>query len=222
MNPNPQPAARPSWRRRNYLVNPRFQGKYTVLIMVGVFLVSSAMSTVLFGVLYDQARSRVLNPTVVHTWQNAIDVGVCAGAFATVMAAVFGVWTILFTHRISGPLFVIARDLKEVAEGRFPEKRALRKRDEFKELHEVLWRALDAMKAGRQSHHARLSEAARLAQAAAGADHSDRASALRTLVAHLEALCRETADDPVHSVEPRGSNQATTAPSLKCTAPRLS
>ncbi len=49
---------------------------------------------------------------------------------------------IFVTHRISGPIYVMVRYLREIREGKTPDARPLRKKDElkefFKELHETI------------------------------------------------------------------------------------
>ncbi|MBU2510082.1 hypothetical protein KJ966_02050 [bacterium] len=41
------------------------------------------------------------------------------------------------THRISGPIFVMTRIIKEALEGKDPQMRDLREKDDFKEFHEL-------------------------------------------------------------------------------------
>ncbi len=41
------------------------------------------------------------------------------------------------THRISGPIFVMTRILREVLDGKDPQMRDLREKDDFKEFHEL-------------------------------------------------------------------------------------
>ena len=55
-------------RRKNYLINPAFQWKYTLLMLLGLFVISSFSAVTLFGALHQQARARILNPQVVNQW----------------------------------------------------------------------------------------------------------------------------------------------------------
>lgn len=50
---------------------------------------------------------------------------------------------IMQTHRISGPVFVMMRYLKEIQNGNFPKTRPLRKKDELKELYTEMQKAVD-------------------------------------------------------------------------------
>ena len=49
-------------RRRLFFINPAFQWKYTLTIGLTVFCTTSVISTILYTVLHEQARMRVLQP----------------------------------------------------------------------------------------------------------------------------------------------------------------
>ena len=53
---------------------------------------------------------------------------------------------IFITHRISGPIFVMARYLRDVREGKTPSGRPLRKRDELKEFFAELQETVEHLK----------------------------------------------------------------------------
>ncbi len=53
---------------------------------------------------------------------------------------------IIRTHRISGPIFVMSRYLKEIIDGRDPEFRPLRQKDELKKFYDLLQQAVKALK----------------------------------------------------------------------------
>lgn len=52
-----------------------------------------------------------------------------------VMALVLFAYLIVITHRISGPLYVLSRHMRDIMEGREPDLRDLRKNDEFKDFY---------------------------------------------------------------------------------------
>ena len=191
---NEKTVSRTRGRRRQYVINPAFQWKYTVSVVVGVFLVSSLLSIVLFGVLHQQARARLVNPAASYPWENALTIVFSAAAFATLLSVALGLWSILVTHRISGPIFVMQRYLTELAAGRFPTARPLRKKDEFKEFFGELWRTIDALKAAKQADLAALTEVLNMARSAADADGEDRRRTIEALTARLETLREEAAD----------------------------
>ncbi|RJP40533.1 MAG: hypothetical protein C4547_02700 [Phycisphaerales bacterium] len=132
-------------RRRLRVINPAFQWKYTLTVVGGVFMIYTLMSCTLFGILHQQARRRVLFPDVTSVWENTLVMIVCAAVFAVVMAAGLCLWSLVVTHRICGPLYVMERMLTHVAEGRRPDRRPLRRHDELKDFYALMWRALDRM-----------------------------------------------------------------------------
>ncbi|MBN2079106.1 MAG: hypothetical protein JW838_09065 [Spirochaetes bacterium] len=52
-----------------------------------------------------------------------------------VLALVLFAYLIVITHRISGPLYVLSRHMRDIMEGREPDLRDLRKNDEFKDFY---------------------------------------------------------------------------------------
>ena len=86
------------------------------------------------------------------------------------------------------------RYLTELAAGRFPTARPLRKKDEFKEFFGELWRTIDALKAAKQADLAALTEVLNMARSAADADGEDRRRTIEALTARLETLREEAAD----------------------------
>lgn len=56
-------------------------------------------------------------------------------AAVLIQSAVLYFYLIRLTHRISGPIYVLSRHIEEIMEGRRPEFRALRDKDEFKEFY---------------------------------------------------------------------------------------
>ncbi|MHC4236326.1 MAG: hypothetical protein ACYSUQ_14510 [Planctomycetota bacterium] len=191
-----------SRRRRKYLIKPAFQWKYAITAAVLVCLLASIMSTVLYGVLHQQARLRSLNPET-YTAAVAPVILLSGVAFAALTALAVGAWCIVVTHRICGPLFVLERYLGQLAKGRFPTLRPLRKKDEFKELHITVAKTIDALKARKRAQLGALTKAVRLAESASGGGGCDRENAMVTLASHLEKLraaaCVSLGQDPLQT-----------------------
>ncbi len=62
------------------------------------------------------------------------------------MAVVLCIWGLIVTHRISGPLFIVARYLDILAGGQYPDVRPLRKRDELQEFFSAFEEAVSALR----------------------------------------------------------------------------
>jgi len=56
-----------------------------------------------------------------------------------IQSVVLFFYLISITHRISGPIYVISRHIQDIAEGKEPQYRELRDKDEFKEFYEKFW-----------------------------------------------------------------------------------
>jgi len=204
-------------RRRTYIINPSFQWKYAAMISVTVFLASAMIGIVLFGVLHHQARMRAADPfgyTADVSWVIAL----FGLGFAALTAGGVGLWSILLTHRISGPMFVLKRYMLELASGRIPTLRPLRRKDEFKDLYAAFDTALDSLRAKKKCELEALTEAVEVARTALRNTDDSRTSALETIVNHLDTLRTRTleslggeADLPAPAATPKSTSAPLTA-----------
>ncbi len=179
-------------RRKQYIVDPAFQWRYAITIALTVFLITSVMSSVLYGLLHHQARQRFVQPET-YTAEVAFVVLFAALGFSAVTAAGVGIWSVISTHRICGPLYVLERYLAELAEGRVPSPRALRKKDEFKNLYRIFSRAMNTLKVKKQAELTTLTEALERARSAIDDTDEARKRALEVLASRLETLQGEAA-----------------------------
>lgn len=77
-------------------------------------------------------------------WYSCILLGVIGLAVLAILACCF--YMIRLTHRISGPIYVMTRIVQDMIDGREPQFRGLRDRDEFKELYAKLVELGEKMK----------------------------------------------------------------------------
>lgn len=200
---------------QRYIVNPSIQWRYTVTAILGVFVISAFVSILLYGVLFDQARSRTVLGATSAAGDTAFTIITASLAFATVPAIACGLWTIVMTHRLCGPIRVLETNLRELAAGRFPKHRPLRKRDNFRDVYDVFWQVVDTLKTSGSDRLAELGGLRNTARRAISGTGDARA-ALETLASRLDDICREGAAD-------LGINKPTTddicpAPSLAPTS----
>lgn len=174
-------------RRQRYVVNSAFQWKYAATVSLLVFVISSVVSTVLYAVLHHQTRLRMMNPET-YTAEVAMVVLGFALGFSLLTAGGVGVWCLLATHRICGPLYVFERYVRELAQGRFPNVRPLRKKDEFKELHAALADAVETLKSARQNELSVVHKAEQTAASALSGSDEDCRKALESLVCRFDEL----------------------------------
>ena len=184
---------RPRWRRQKYLVNSAFQWKYTLTITISVFLIAMLMAIVMFGFLHEQARERVLFGGTAVASGNAPAIGLFSLGLSLVTLAALTGFGIVMTHRVSGPLFILERHLKEVAQGRFPTRRPLRKKDEFKDLHETFWSTVEALRAMRRAELAKLSKLTKTIASVMSGHPDSRERTLESVTAQIQAMREELA-----------------------------
>jgi hypothetical protein len=136
-------------RRVIPIIDARFQWKYTLLIMaLGV-----GLTAIMGGFLYkahidnthllDLAGNQQLQAEVMRGDQIFL---LYLIVLVVVMGVGLGVWGLIVTHRISGPLYIVVRYLGALASGRYPDMRPLRKRDELHDFFAAFEEAVNAMR----------------------------------------------------------------------------
>ena len=134
--------------QRRYLVDKRFQMKYTLMIV--------SFSAVIYGILgyflYQKERtnSEILEIQNLELSRmiDAQDVYIIyyLAAFFLIQVASLFVLGILITHRIAGPVHRVHRYLEEVAEtGRVRPLEPIRSRDEFHEFFQSLGAVIERL-----------------------------------------------------------------------------
>ncbi len=179
---------------QRYIVNPSIQWRYTVTAVFGVFVISAFVSVLLYGVLYDQARSRTVFGATTAASDTAFTIITASIAFATVPAIACGLWSIVMTHRLCGPIRVLESNLLELATGRFPKHRPLRKRDNFRDVYAVFWQVVDRLKTAGSDQLAELGGLRNIARRAISGT-GDARVALESIASRLDEICRERASD---------------------------
>ena len=183
----------PVQRRKKYIINSAFQWKHAVMVALLVFFISSLGCILLYGILHQQARLRVANPET-YTAETTLVIVFFSLTFAAIVSGIAIVWSLLVTHRICGPVFVINRWLQELQSGRLPNLRSLRNKDEFKDLYETFASTIDALKARKQSELKALNEMLKIAKSSAQGSEANHKEALESMIQNIEALRRDALD----------------------------
>ena len=136
-------------RRIVPIVDARFQWKYTLIITaLGV-----GLTALMGGFLY---KAHVDNTRLLDLTENpAIQAEVIRSdqifllyliVLITLMGMMLGLFGLIVTHRVSGPLYVVARYLGALSSGYYPDLRPLRKRDELHDFFATFEEAVNAMR----------------------------------------------------------------------------
>ncbi|HCF61691.1 MAG TPA: hypothetical protein DFS52_27300 [Myxococcales bacterium] len=179
--------ARAKVGRRKFLIDRAFQLKYTVIMVV----VGAAISLLFGAMMYqahveatqmmdlpDRFREAVADRDSALLW--------LVMAIAVVMAVALGLFGVLVTHRVAGPIYVFSHYVRVLGEGRFPKLRPLRKNDELKGFYEVLHEAVLTMREREKADGEQLKELAAAIEAAAKSP--ELAEALKPTVEKLRAM----------------------------------
>jgi hypothetical protein len=134
-------------QRRTYLVDRSFQLKYIVLLMAW-----GAVLAALFGLWIYQAHQQALDSALLQdpALRAAVQRGErqllwALGGICALSAAALGLLGFIVTHRVAGPVYVMGHYLAVLAQGRYPQRRALRRGDELKGFHAHLLEVLDEL-----------------------------------------------------------------------------
>jgi methyl-accepting chemotaxis protein len=174
-------------RRRRYIIKGSFQWRFIIGIAAIVFVTSTLVTSVVYGMLYQQARARPLDPPG-YTLEVALAVIGCGAALSLVAAIGVGLWCVLATHRIYGPLYVLGLQFEELASGRLPKSRNLREGDEFKDLCQMFRAAIDSVRTRQQRALRLLTELTALAQTAVNAEDDQRKATVSEIARQLQYL----------------------------------
>ncbi len=133
--------------RRTFLIDRAFQIKYTLYMVV----VGAAVS-LLFGAMMYQAHVEATQliemPDPLREAVKTQDSTLLwlVMAIAVVMAVALGLFGILVTHRVAGPIYVFSHYMNVLGQGRYPMLRPLRKSDELKAFYEIFHQAVATMR----------------------------------------------------------------------------
>lgn len=136
-------ASIPRAGRRTYVVDRRFQLKYTLLLVgVGV-MVAALFGTVMYlghlSALRAYAESRgTAGAGSTMLWALL--------ALGVALAAALSLVGVMITHRVAGPVHVMNHYLDVLAKGRYPILRPLRKGDELQRFFETFQGAVESLR----------------------------------------------------------------------------
>ena len=163
--PAPSPTGmHPKRRFRNYMLDSRFQLRYTGMVVVVTFIVASLLG----GVAYQQSKAQTEMMTMgmmpvgdvdeatmafIHDQADEYDreflMKIVGGIALMVLA--LGATGILVTHRIVGPAFKMKSLFRDVADGHLRIRGGLRKGDELQDVFLEFERMINKLRDGKRS-----------------------------------------------------------------------
>ena len=134
-------------RMRNYLIDRRFQLKYTGMVLLVTVTVAGGLGYLAYG--FSQGQTEALTAQIMAQPDLAADTASDLEEFAqqedrNIRNAIFagvllltlalGLMGIIVTHRVVGPAYRMRRLFEHVGEGKFEVTTGIRKGDELQEL----------------------------------------------------------------------------------------
>jgi HAMP domain-containing protein len=158
-------------RVKNYLIDRRFQLKYTGMVLLVTVSVAGGLGYVAYGFSQGQTEALTahiaaqpdLDPTTASDLEefaqqedrkirNAITAGVLLLTFA------LGLTGIIVTHRVVGPVYRMRRLFQHVGNGKFEVTTGIRKGDELQELYHSFAEMIESVRDQRGEEIAQLEQ----------------------------------------------------------------
>lgn len=194
-------AKKPALRRTHFILDRDYQLRHTLGLSLVSLLISAGFGFVMYRVHLENTALLKVTPEFLPLVREADHdtlVLIVATTLAIAVAMIFvGIWA---THRIAGPLWVIAHYVDILGQGRFPRIRELRKGDQLREFFERFRHAVDGMRQLAADEAGELEAVAELA----GSDPAAAAARLRTLAAARRGRAEELVERPRLDQLPNG------------------
>ena len=148
------------FRRRNKLINPRYQVKVAIAVSVSLFAYSIIFGALIFYPLSTQLSYGDGNGMIAaeilalhkRLWPAVL-----------LVALLVFIQVVLASHRVAGPIYRLEKALMELARGNYKERMRLRKGDQFREVEPIVNSLAESLeKAERSGAFARAEAAERL------------------------------------------------------------
>lgn len=164
--------APPKRRLRNYLLDPRFQLKYTAMVVGVTVLVAGVLGY--FAYKYSEGQTEALMVQMATMPELPADTAGDIEAMAKerdrevllkivagilILAVALGITGIIVTHKVVGPAYKMRKMLGEVAEGHLKMSGRLRKGDELQELFDAFAAMIEALRSFQAGEVTALDEA---------------------------------------------------------------
>jgi nitrogen fixation/metabolism regulation signal transduction histidine kinase len=193
MSENPNPGPPPKRRLRNYLLDPRFQLKYTGYVVAVTLVVAGILGYLAYEQSHAQTQMLSIGWAMEGQSQEYIEqraaeydrnllLAICGGVAALTIA--LGVTGILITHRLVGPAYKMKRLFQDVTDGHLRVSGRLRRGDELQDVFRVYEQMIDALR-DRQRQHIQLLDAA-IGRLRSNEASADALRDLETLKARME------------------------------------
>jgi methyl-accepting chemotaxis protein len=187
MSSHPAGRTHPPRKLRNYLLQPKFQLKYTSMVVGVTVVVASVLGH--YAYQYSTGQTQLLNIERMETKGSSTDKRLIAdlegyardadrkvllailGGIA-VLALALGATGIVVTHRLVGPAYRLKQLLRQVSDGRMQPAGSLRKHDELQDVFEAFQQMVASLRSAREQQIQELDAALKAANDAGADPHA--------------------------------------------------
>lgn len=147
-----------SYKRSIFLINPKFQVKFALLVSLIIFVASLVYPMALYE-MFDLFLGLNIAPTSAEKIKEArFALLVWLGIYQIVFTVIAFVTCIILAHRVAGPMFKLQRTLRSISDGNPPETISFRKGDNFPEIAHEYNNAIQYLKHQHEADMASLEE----------------------------------------------------------------
>ncbi|MCB9627335.1 MAG: hypothetical protein H6725_08185 [Sandaracinaceae bacterium] len=168
---SPPQGGKPKRHLRNYLLDPRFQLKYTGMVVLVTVVVASVLGSIAYRSSKAQTESLTIQMAMMEIdapLQGSLEemsaerdrevlLNIVGGI--VLMGVILGLTGIIVTHRLVGPAYKLRLLIHEVASGKLKIMGKLRKGDELQEVFEAFAEMITSLRAAQAKEIAELDAA---------------------------------------------------------------
>jgi methyl-accepting chemotaxis protein len=172
---------------KNYLLDRRFQLKYTSMVVGVTVVVAAVLGFQVYD--YSKGQTQLMNiERVEHkggelddqfvaqldAYARAEDRKVLLGVLGGIalLALALGITGIVVTHRLVGPAYRLKQLIRHVSDGHLQVQGKLRKHDELQDVFEAFQQMVSNLRAGREQELSEIDDALGRARAAGASDET--------------------------------------------------
>lgn len=155
IRPEGAAGAAPKRHLRNYLLDPRFQLKYSGYVVMVTLVVASTLGAIAFEQSHAQTEMLSIDLAMqgetsafiearAREYDRNMAVAIVCGILA--LCGALGVTGVLITHRVVGPAYKLKRLFQHVIDGHLRLEGRLRKGDELQDVFEAYERMIETLR----------------------------------------------------------------------------
>ncbi len=186
------------YRRRNYIINPAFQIKFSILVSILLFIISAVYPMTFYSFLTNLAiqLEEVIPNTVTRMEQQKNSIVSLFVMWHIGFTLLVFTSCIFFSHKIAGPLYKLKKYLQEYREGKAHDRLYFRKGDYFLELAEEVNLTFNQIKEKNKNDIILLCENETLLGGLQENVSQDKKESIAKAIAHLSKLQSEYSSRP--------------------------